>query len=88
MLLSEKVVLLQKKCDECWLMGYRVRYLAYPLHPTQWVLDGQQVHASWELVFLSYYEPFQVHVGNVVSDPDIYADVPSVQLEYFHREYQ
>jgi hypothetical protein len=28
MLLSGKVVLLQKKCDECWLMGYRVRYPA------------------------------------------------------------
>jgi len=33
MLLSERVVLLQRKCDECWLMGYLVRYPTHPLNP-------------------------------------------------------
>jgi hypothetical protein len=31
-LLSDKVVLLQKKCDGCCVMGYRVRFPTHPLH--------------------------------------------------------
>jgi hypothetical protein len=32
-LLFDKVVMLAKKCDECWLMGYHVRYPTRPPHP-------------------------------------------------------
>jgi hypothetical protein len=46
MMLSEKVVLFDRKCDECWLMGYRARYLTHPPHPTHCAFHSQQVQAS------------------------------------------
>jgi hypothetical protein len=87
MLLSEKVVVLQKKCDECWLIGWRVRC---PVHPPDHVhvFHGQQASASWSCLFLSDYGAlFQVHVRKVVSDPDIDASISSVKQENFHRKH-
>jgi hypothetical protein len=33
-------------CDECWLMGYRVRHPIHPPHPAHSVFHSQQVHAT------------------------------------------
>jgi hypothetical protein len=83
MMLFEKVVVLQKKCDKCWLMGWRVRCPVHP--PAHCVLHCQQASASWACLFLSHYGAlFQVHVRKVVSDADIDADIPSVQREKFN----
>jgi hypothetical protein len=46
MLLSEKVVLLQKKYDKCLLMGYRIRYSTQSPQPAHGVFHGQQVLSS------------------------------------------
>jgi hypothetical protein len=83
----EKVVLLQKKCDECRLTGYRVRYPVHPPDSTHCPFHDQQAHASWQCLFLSDYdEPFEVHVGKVVSGPDIDVDIPSTLRDNFHRK--
>jgi hypothetical protein len=80
MLLSDNVVQLQKKCYECWVMGYLVRYPTHPPHSVRKVIHGQQMQASRECLFLSDCNaPFQVHVGKVVFDPDIDADIPPTQ---------
>jgi hypothetical protein len=47
----------------------------------------QNVHAAWECLVLSHYDaPFRTHVGKIVSDPDIGADILSIQRENFHRK--
>jgi hypothetical protein len=46
MLLSEKVVLLQKKYDKSLLMGYRIRYSTQSPQPAHGVFHGQQVLSS------------------------------------------
>jgi hypothetical protein len=84
MLLSQKDIFLQKRCDECWLMGYRVRQPTHHPHAANCVFQGQQVLTLWsrEWLFLSDYDaPFKVHVGKTVSEPDIDSDIPSLQSQ-------
>jgi hypothetical protein len=77
-------VLLHKERDEFWLLGYRVRHPTYPPHRTHLSFHSKGMHAAWKCLFLSDYEtPFQTNVGDV-SDPNIDADILSMQRENFH----
>jgi hypothetical protein len=68
-------------------MGCRVRYPTHPPDTTHCTFHGQHAQVAREYLFLSDYDAlFQVHVGNVVTDPDVDADIPSMQRENFHRK--
>jgi hypothetical protein len=64
--------------------------LMHPTHPTRsahCVFHGQQVHASWECLFLSAYGAlFQVHVSKVVSDLDVDAEYSLNGARDIHRK--
>jgi hypothetical protein len=86
-MLHRQKVLLHKEHDEFWLMGYRVRHPAYHPHRTHLSsLSKGRKHGSMEVPLYSDYEaPFQTN-GDVVSDPNIDVDIPSMQRENFHRK--
>jgi hypothetical protein len=75
MLLSEEVVLLNKKCGESSLMGCSV-LLIPKIAPC----------TANTCIQRNYGAHFQIQVGKVVSYPDIDADIPSMQRENFHRK--
>jgi hypothetical protein len=67
-------------------MGYHMHYPTQPSHPAHCVFHDQQVHASWECLFLSDYDaPFQVQVSEVVFDLEINANIPSMQQDFHHK---
>jgi hypothetical protein len=77
---SEIVALLNTECAECWLMGYRIRYPAHPPHTAHCVFHGQRCvrHDS------ACFSQITTHRFKF-SDPDIDADIPSMQPEIFYR---
>jgi hypothetical protein len=55
-----------------------LRYRTLPSHSAHYGLDGQHMHTARESLF-------QAHVGKIVSDLHIDADIPSVQRGNLHR---